>query len=350
MNMLEALQAKPKEKPATKDDRLESLARMSRDLANKASTMTRDEVRFMVDAYYTIQEHRIAMSSQLRELSRAQEPHAVFTWLASQQELLENQVRRALDKWTEADPLASWAKSILGIGPVISAGLRAHIDTEKVRSYGQIWTFAGLNPTALWVSTDKATTWINECLIQRGVKAPDGVVVELAAKAFGRNPVNLLRAATTNKDGEAVKLTASTLAKAISRRPWNESLKTLATYKLGESFVKVSGNDASWYGAYYRKTKDALIAKNEAGDFKDDAKAKLEKFNIGKDTDAYKAYSIGKLPPAHIHARARRIVVKLFLSHYFEAGCVIVRGVQPPEPWPIAHGGHVDWVKYTDVS
>lgn len=268
-------------------EQLTSVARLTRDMAKASVGMTIPEIRYLVDAYYQIQEHRIAMAAQQRTLRESGEPSSLFVWLAEQQETIENQVKRALDKWTDEDPLSAWAKTILGIGPVISAGLRAHIDLTRVNSAGQIWSFAGLNPTVEW------------------------------------------------KKGE--------------KRPYNADLKTLCAFKIGESFVKVSGNEKSLYGRLYKTRKAEYIARNQAGDFKPNAEAKLAKYNIGKTTDAYKAYSIGMLPPAHIHAMARRYAVKLFLSHYFEAGLTIA-GREFPKPYVIEHCGHKDYISYTEAS
>jgi hypothetical protein len=50
------------------------------------------------------------------------------------------------------------------------------------------------------------------------------------------------------------------------------------------------------------------------------------------------------LPPAHIHARARRRTVKLFLSHYFTVGFELHYGRKAPSPYVIEHMGHVDEV------
>ena len=60
--------------------------------------------------------------------------------------------------------------------------------------------------------------------------------------------------------------------------------------------------------------------------------AKLEKYKIGKTTDAYKAYSVGKLPPAHIHARAKRYAVKMFISHLHEIWYEVELGKPAPVP------------------
>jgi len=89
------------------------------------------------------------------------------------------------------------------------------------------------------------------------------------------------------------------------------------------------------------KRKEQEIAKNEAGEFKQQAADKLAKYKIGKTTDAYKSYSVGKLPPAHIHARAKRYAVKIFLSHLHEVWYEIHHGKPAPVPFPIAHLNHV---------
>jgi hypothetical protein len=57
---------------------------------------------------------------------------------------------------------------------------------------------------------------------------------------------------------------------------------------------------------------------NESGKYAEQAKRKLEEYNIDKSTKAYEAYSQGKLPAAHINARAMRWTEKIFLSHLFE--------------------------------
>ena len=80
--------------------------------------------------------------------------------------------------------------------------------------------------------------------------------------------------------------------------------------------------------------------KNENLEYKEQAEKKLEKFNIGKNTEAYKWYSQGKLPPAHIQARAKRYAVKIFLSHLFSVWYELDRGKLPPKPYAIAILNH----------
>jgi hypothetical protein len=266
---------------------MDAVQRLTSDLREGVKAMTRDEARFLVDAYYTIQDYRIAAANQVKSVGEAGEPCDVLRWLFSQHETMEGQIKRALNWWTDAHPVSVWAKSVVGIGPVISAGLMAHIDITKAPTVGHIWSFAGLDPRATWGKGEK--------------------------------------------------------------RPYNAKLKVLC-WKIGQSFVKVSNNKRDFYGKLYQKRKAIEIERNEAGLLADQAEEKLAKFKIGKDTDAYKAYIVGKLPPAHIQARAERWAVKVFLSHYHAKLYQNHFGVAPPEPYPIAILGHAHNIEIPDFS
>lgn len=265
---------------------LDPVARLTRDLRNAARTLSTDEARFLVDAYYAMQSDRIRAEHQERTLSEGGEPHGVMSWLAGQRETLENQVRRALDAYSGAQPAGVWARSIVGIGPVIAAGLLANIDITRAPTVGHIWRFAGLDPTTKW---DKGT-----------------------------------------------------------RRPWNGSLKRLC-WLIGESFVKVGGNEADVYGQVYKARKEQEIRKNEAGDFADQAAASLASQKFDKDTEALKHYQAGRLPPARIHLRAERYAVKLFLSAFHEVSYFLEYGRLPPKPYAIEHLGHVHYAEVPNL-
>jgi hypothetical protein len=205
--------------------------------------------------------------------------------LNTQSETLEGQIKNALNKYSLNHPDGKWLHSITGIGPVIAAGLLAHIDITQSNTAGKLWRFAGLDPTLEW---------------NRGEK-----------------------------------------------RPWNASLKTLC-WKVGESFVKNCNRESCYYGHIYIKRKEFEHGRNIRGELADQAAAMLKKKTYRKETDAYKAYIKGLLPPAHIHARARRYAVKLFLAHLHHKMYLRVFGVAPPLPYPIAHLNHVDYIPPPD--
>jgi hypothetical protein len=50
------------------------------------------------------------------------------------------------------------------------------------------------------------------------------------------------------------------------------------------------------------------------------------------------------LPPAHIHARAKRYAVKLFLAHYQQVAYELHFGKKPPNPYPIEILGHAHMI------
>ena len=260
-------------------DMIPVIDKLNRDLKKAVVTLTDREARYLVDLYYTMQENRKRGDNQTRAMTESGEPHSVIAWVAGQSESLESRVRSLLDSYSMSRPIGQWSRGICGIGPVIAAGLMAHIDITKCPTAGHIWAFAG-------IAGDGQKKW------EKGQK-----------------------------------------------RPWNAALRTLC-WKIGESFVKVSGNDNDIYGKYWRGRKDIEEAKNLAGDYADQAAAVLESRRIGKTTDAYKHYSQGQLPPAHIHARAKRYAVKLFLAHWHEKAYEFHHGTKPPLPYPIAIQGH----------
>ena len=176
--------------------------RLSRDLALAAKTLSATEARYLVDAYYMMQEDRKRSDNQVRALSEQTEPSMVLAWLAAQSATLEQQIQRALDHYTRSHVCGGWMRTVYGIGPVLSAGLLAHIDITKAPTVGHIWRYAGLDPTVTW---------------EKGCK-----------------------------------------------RPWNATLKTLC-WKIGQSFMKFSQVEECHYGRVYRERKAYEVARNERG-------------------------------------------------------------------------------------
>jgi hypothetical protein len=121
------------------------------------------------------------------------------------------------------------------------------------------------------------------------------------------------------------------------KRPFNARLKTLC-WKCGQSFMKFSNRPECYYGGLYREQKLKYVAINTAGDYRERALQLAAK--VGRDTEAYKHYSIGFLPPAHIDAMARRWAVKLFLAHLHGEWYQREFGKPAPLPYPIAILGH----------
>lgn len=276
---------------------------LRKDIRAYVTGISRHEARFLVDAYYLMQDQRMRTNEQFRAVGKAGEPNAVLNWLAGQSDVLEREVGKALDYYSADQPLGRWARSIIGVGPVIAAGLLAHIDIEKAPTVGHIWRFAGLDPTVKW--------------------------------------------------------------KPKTKRPWNASLKRLC-WIVGESFVKTSNHERAIYGRIYRARKDLEWARNFRAEFADQAREALETRTFKPDSDAPYWYKgcltiedalkiqaadsvlrlsmvkklagepgsgVVMLPPARIHLRSTRYATKIFLAHYQHVAHEMHFKAPPPKPY-----------------
>jgi hypothetical protein len=258
---------------------IDPIIRLSKDLKSAASSLSPPEARLLVDYYYIIQKQRVRANNQITAME--EEPHDLIAWIHDNTSIIERNIKSALQAYALSHEVGQWSLSIHGIGPVISAGLLAHIDLEKTTSVSKLWSFAGLNPDAKWGKGQK--------------------------------------------------------------RPHNARLKVIC-YHIGECFKRCSGSPKSFYGPIYSERKQLEVSRNDAGDFEDQAKQTLSDKRIGKQTDAYKWYSNGQLPPARLDLRACRYAAKLFLSHWWQVAYEIKYGKAPPRPWILTQEPHTQIV------
>jgi hypothetical protein len=265
------------EPQVTEVDLIEPLRRLTKDLKVAAQLLSPQEVRYLVDLYYQIQENRKRSANQVL-IVEGQEPNLLLSFFADSTKLLERNIRTAMAEFSKAKRIGRWAEANVGIGPVISAGLIAHIDMTRSTNVSKLWSFAGLNPTAKWVKGEK--------------------------------------------------------------RPWNARLKVLC-WKIGDSFCKFHNKKECYYGHLYAERKSLEVARNEAGAFREAARLTLVERKI-KDPKTRSCYEGGKLPDGRLELRARRYAVKRFLSHWWYVAYTIEMGNRPPQPWIVEHGGHTD--------
>lgn len=336
-----------------------AVERLTKDLAKAARTLTEKQARFLVDVYYAMQDGRKRADNMVAALVKSEEPNSVLDWFAAQNQRLEDQVRRALDQYSNASELGQWARSIVGIGPVIAAGLLAHIDIRRAPTAGAIWRYAGLDPTQHWLGRAAAKTRCDE-LKASGVSVEDAITT--MAAEMGSKLETLTSFAT---EGGKSKPTWVSLAAASARCPWNARLKVLC-WKIGESFVKTQNHEDGYYGHVFENRKAMEVSNNLCGVYA--GRAAVDAKRVGKNTDAFEWYNgcltaeaatqiimadsavreglvkklagkpgsgVPMLPPGHIHARAKRYAVKLFLSHYHDKAYRLCFGRAPPLPYPL---------------
>lgn len=263
--------------------------KMRKDVRSLAVNFDRSSVRELVATYYRIQEDRIALASQARELQKSNSPYELVEYLSHQLSYMEDSLKGPLKTFAESYAVGNWALSQYGIGPVITSGLIAHIDIDKAATAGSVWRYAGLDPTMKW------------------------------------------------EKGEL--------------RPFNAELKVLS-WKIGQSFMKFSGRDQCFYGKLYLQDKKRRVELNENGAYAERAKEILASKNwkANKSSETLKS---GKLPAAQIDAQARRFAVKIFLSHFHSVWYEDHYNKPAPRPYTISHMDHVHMIEipnYTPLS
>ena len=105
---------------------LDPMLKLTKEIKQAAAKLGPREARFLVDTYYMLQKNRIRSDNQIRALMESGEPSLAFTWLAQNSEVMENDIKKLLKAYSQGNRVGRWAESIMGIGPVISAGLLAH--------------------------------------------------------------------------------------------------------------------------------------------------------------------------------------------------------------------------------
>lgn len=280
-------------------------AQLVRDLKRNASGMDRSAVQNIVRTYYQIQRVRMVQGNRASALEKLNKSHEHLDALSSMFGELENEVKLWLDVYANNHPIGQWALGQYGIGPVLAGALLATIDIEKAPYASCVHSYFGLDPNKV------------------------------------------------RKKGE--------------KSPYDPTLKSIA-WKIGESFVKVSGNEEAFYGQRYLLRKNYEWSENLQGKY-----AHLvgqRNYTYGETTEAFK-WTSGKfcgidmegkgvldpldprpgirftkdrqptsmIPPVAIHERAKRWTVKLFLSHFWQKLYEHHYGKEAPLPYAITYHG-----------
>jgi hypothetical protein len=265
---------------------------LSRDIRDASQELGQQDGRFLIDLYYMVQDERMRAQAQVRACSQDGESNRLLGWAFSTMQVFENVLKSALGRFAASYRVGQWMQAQCGIGPVLSAAMLAHLDIRKAPAAGHFWSFAGLSPHIVW---------------EKGKK-----------------------------------------------RPYNAKLKAIAAFRMGECFVRTSGNAASVYGKVYAESKERLIVRNGAGELADHARREIERCEASKallkkmkQKPRWKDWEAGKLCPQHLHDWARRVAVKLFLSHLHQVMFEDYHGRKAPEPYVFRSNGedHVHLIR-----
>ena len=222
---------------------------LDREKVLSAEHLSNPEARFLVADYYCAQEMRKRADMQRRQLGDRERVKGLLDYTGDSFAIMEDFVQKALLKYAQTTQVGRWCLNQVGVGPVITAGLLAHLDITKAPTAGHFWRFAGQDPSCKW------------------------------------------------KEGE--------------KRPYNQDVKQIC-WHLGQCVMKTTWKE-SVYGDLYLTKKPELMAANEAGKNRERAKtfytnsAEVKKtlakgilppFNI----DAQARRFVVKIFLAHLHA------------------------------------------------
>jgi len=160
---------------------------------------SREEARFLEDIFYQTQAKRIAVENQIRSLrqgadndieaSESNRNKLFLEWYLYNMQLMETQVKKALEAFSDSNYLSRWAKANIGIGPIFATRLVANLDIKE-DEFGNCtthpnnwWSYCGLNDNNRpWLSTEQAKAMFKEALEENHGVLDDECVYILCSK------------------------------------------------------------------------------------------------------------------------------------------------------------------------
>lgn len=307
-----------------------------------------NEIRPILDSYYQSQDRRIAIAGQIRAIEQGADTDLPYTARTDPRLLQislhmaennEDTYNKMLTAYSSSTVVGEWLKQITGIGPVLAATMMSYFDINTAPTPGSFIQYAGLNDNNRpWLGKDKARQLVNEVMGNDKEVTTDHI--ERICELSGRKPGSVI---ARTKDPKTGKIKKDDLIKFMSMPPHNITLKK-QMWKCGNSFQKVCNNPKSLYGRLYKERLEWETEQNELLAYKDQAAHILATKDIDKNTDAYQCYSEGKLPPAHLVARAMRYAVKIFVSHVWEEMYRETFHKIPPKYYALEYCEHTHYI------
>ncbi len=269
-------------------------------------------LRTLVDIFYDFQDQRIQTQLRIgaskREHSLSEEDLSIYgiTTIFENAQVFEKDIEKIIKKQLKNYALYNqYLEKITGIGSMLGAGLIAYVDDiEKFKHVSSLWQYAGYGMNRYCEICKKPTSI--------KVKYDTGTIVK-KLHPFEECPI------CQNK-------TISIVQKRMSgyQSNWNDRLKVLA-WKAGTSFVKQKDTNSK-----YRKLYDKI---------KKAEKRKHPKKIVKKSKTLYN--------DGHIHNRAMRKVVKIFLAHFWQTWRR-QEGLEATDPYAKQLLGHSVVEAFTD--
>ena len=314
------------------------------------------DYRTVSDLFYQLQNTRIRLNNQIdaniRGVDNTQLHMDIIAYCYSLVYTMELEEGKVLSVMAGRTPEGRWCISNKGLGPALTCSLLGYLDINKGPHAGNFISYCGLNDN----KRPKITTSQADKIMLEIGQGESVLTMEQAIEISARTqwPMKVFDAIDDKGNSAAIRKTVNgeeiitgyssdAIRKLIVKPPYAKKLK-VTCYKVGTSFQKLMNKSTSLYGKLNRDRRIYEAAKNAALEYKDQAEYLLATKNFGKSTEAYKAYSKGMLPPAHIIMRCNRYSTKMFISHLHGEMSYLHTGELPELPWIITHGGHKDYI------
>ena len=330
---------------------VEKITKDMKNIILHTDTPTKAELRTLVNLFYQIQDMRISISEQIRSINKElsstgtnNDANAIIlSWTLKSVSAIEKGINDSLINICKNNEVGKWLLDIVGIGGVLAAGCLAYFDVTGIQYASNFISYAGLNDqNRPWLGREKSKAIINDCIKKYssdGKSIDEDVVIHIAAETQWSYDYLYENAYSKKKWNKVA------LEKACAKIPYNKNLK-VHMWKIGKQFEYQKTRESSLYGHLLADRLVQEIQRNDEGLNAELAAKKLSEKNYSKDTDTYKAYIEGKLPPAEINARARRWVQKIFICHLFEEMYRVENNKVPPRYYIFEHGeGHHDYIE-----
>lgn len=262
--------------------------------------------------YYDFQSQRIQTQLRIgaseREGSLSKDDLSIYglTTIFDNAASFESDIEKIIKKQLKNYALYNqYLIRLTGIGPMLAAGLIAYInDIEKFKHISSLWQYAGYGMNR-YCNTCKKPTYLT-------------IQYDTGKKTKKLHPMESCPICENQ--------TQPIIQKRISgyQSNWNDKLKALA-WKSGMSFVKQSAARSK-----YRQLYDSIKA--------DEQRLHPEKITENSKT----LYN-----PGHLHNRAMRKIVKIFLAHLWQTW-YRQKGLVATEPYAKQLLGHSTVEAFTD--
>lgn len=285
-----------------------------------------------------------------------EEADDIHEHLTSPLKTAEGYARKRLQEWVEKQKLwEEWLGKIRGVGPVIGAGLLALVDFHRAGNVSQLWAYFGMDVRKYsvlrrggksaykpWFATEaERLEWVNKKLEKQKIfyeaMRAEGkkVTFDLPKEKEG------LMEHSSAGEGHEVQTLAPRRIRGL-RSDWNPMGRRLC-FLLGSSFIKQPAAKS-----FYRRQYDIIKAEElasmgltaEPTAQTPPANQEVEIDEISAEAAAFEEMEEQDKKPGsrgHADMRARRRVIKIFLSHVWLKGRLSL-GLEARPPYVLEHG------------